>query len=392
MRKLYTLSLAIVLGLGIASAAVPESMQDLKRIDYVDFNTAQKLTPIRATVTPPAKPTDAVVNSIPADAKDLAGFYITSAFIISNPTQTQPEETILSSVMFEFVEGNKVKIGPLYFKDAIFSGDYNPETGTITISKDQSVNIGTVDIHMYTLNLTNQETSDVVLKYDEETGVIYFESSYDYIGAETITVFSEKDADPLDFKVAFYGLYFVKSNAYMLSQEYYNDGLSQPFIDYIKCNIVDGKLEILNFYGFGISHPIYLTLDEDNQTATATDQVVSSDSQYGDLYLWSVSNAGNPQNRTVVFDCMHQNEKTILSKNYLIWTDKNKQVGDYIYNCVIHIPFDIFNPSAGVGEIEVSETEAVTEYFNLQGIRVENPQNGLYIRRTGSTSTKVYIK
>jgi hypothetical protein len=31
------------------------------------------------------------------------------------------------------------------------------------------------------------------------------------------------------------------------------------------------------------------------------------------------------------------------------------------------------------------------EYYNLQGIRVENPESGLYIRRQGNKSTKVYI-
>ncbi len=42
---------------------------------------------------------------------------------------------------------------------------------------------------------------------------------------------------------------------------------------------------------------------------------------------------------------------------------------------------------------EVSaDSSAPTEDFNLQGIKVENPANGLYIRRQGSTTKKVYIK
>lgn len=38
------------------------------------------------------------------------------------------------------------------------------------------------------------------------------------------------------------------------------------------------------------------------------------------------------------------------------------------------------------------ENEAAVEYFNLQGIRVANPSNGVYIRRQGNTATKVVIK
>lgn len=40
---------------------------------------------------------------------------------------------------------------------------------------------------------------------------------------------------------------------------------------------------------------------------------------------------------------------------------------------------------------EVDENAPV-EYFNLQGIRVENPENGLYIKRQGNKVTKVLVK
>lgn len=46
----------------------------------------------------------------------------------------------------------------------------------------------------------------------------------------------------------------------------------------------------------------------------------------------------------------------------------------------------------GIEDIEINEAEGSVEYFNLQGVRVENPANGLYIRRQGSKVTKVIIK
>lgn len=45
----------------------------------------------------------------------------------------------------------------------------------------------------------------------------------------------------------------------------------------------------------------------------------------------------------------------------------------------------------GIADIVVDENAPV-EYFNLQGIRVENPENGLYIRRQGNKVTKVIVK
>ena len=47
--------------------------------------------------------------------------------------------------------------------------------------------------------------------------------------------------------------------------------------------------------------------------------------------------------------------------------------------------------SSAVEAVEAAEN-AVVEYFNLQGIRVENPANGLYIRRQGNNVTKVLVK
>ena len=48
--------------------------------------------------------------------------------------------------------------------------------------------------------------------------------------------------------------------------------------------------------------------------------------------------------------------------------------------------------SDGVNDILSNDTNAPVEYFNLQGVRVANPENGLYIRRQGNNATKVLVK
>lgn len=46
----------------------------------------------------------------------------------------------------------------------------------------------------------------------------------------------------------------------------------------------------------------------------------------------------------------------------------------------------------GVNDIVAEDANAPVEYFNLQGIRVANPEHGPYIRRQGNTATKVFIR
>ncbi len=45
----------------------------------------------------------------------------------------------------------------------------------------------------------------------------------------------------------------------------------------------------------------------------------------------------------------------------------------------------------GVEGVEIDNNNAPVEYFNLQGVRVENPANGLYIKRQGTQATKVVL-
>lgn len=48
--------------------------------------------------------------------------------------------------------------------------------------------------------------------------------------------------------------------------------------------------------------------------------------------------------------------------------------------------------STAIEDIDIDSVNAPVEYFNLQGVRVANPENGLFIRRQGNKVTKVIIK
>lgn len=54
----------------------------------------------------------------------------------------------------------------------------------------------------------------------------------------------------------------------------------------------------------------------------------------------------------------------------------------------VYIP----DEESGINAIEAADSDAPVEYFNLQGIRVENPENGIFVRRQGSKVSKVVIR
>lgn len=51
-----------------------------------------------------------------------------------------------------------------------------------------------------------------------------------------------------------------------------------------------------------------------------------------------------------------------------------------------------FSVITGIEGVEVDAVNGVVEYFNLQGVKVEAPANGLYIRRQGTKVEKVIVK
>lgn len=68
-------------------------------------------------------------------------------------------------------------------------------------------------------------------------------------------------------------------------------------------------------------------------------------------------------------------------------SDKDfKPVSLYFFSDYINV-----DPT-GVTAIQPDASNAPTEYYDLQGVRVSDPSNGIFIRRHGSTTEKVYIK
>ena len=53
--------------------------------------------------------------------------------------------------------------------------------------------------------------------------------------------------------------------------------------------------------------------------------------------------------------------------------------------------FEVPGDLTGIESVDAEEVEAPVEYYNLQGVRVMNPENGLYIKRQGNKVTKVIL-
>lgn len=93
---------------------------------------------------------------------------------------------------------------------------------------------------------------------------------------------------------------------------------------------------------------------------------------------------------------------TYLLETFIVSDDEGEYPDEDIYarsaetpagewENVYMVEYTQWNDLSGVSDIISEDTDAPVEYFNLQGIRVENPADGLYIRRQGSKITKVIL-
>lgn len=67
--------------------------------------------------------------------------------------------------------------------------------------------------------------------------------------------------------------------------------------------------------------------------------------------------------------------------------DDKEELADGTFSCTLAFGTD----GAGVGEIG-ADGDYTTEYYNLQGVKVSNPENGIYIVRRGSKVSKEVIR
>lgn len=136
---------------------------------------------------------------------------------------------------------------------------------------------------------------------------------------------------------------------------------------------------------------IFDATDPDNVLVGLTDSGLSSSSLGAFYYMNEGYAAGEDETIEPELACTLKragNQYTITCppQSMLLYTTLTQQVFWCSTSGSTILSFKY--QAAGMDQIVVNEDEPV-EYYNLQGIRVANPSNGVYIRRQGNEATKV---
>jgi hypothetical protein len=128
-----------------------------------------------------------------------------------------------------------------------------------------------------------------------------------------------------------------------------------------------------------------LNINSDITYTIADDNTLSSTVDNGDY----TSSAGFDVNGTTIKNiCFYTKKRGYYDAENNVIYDRVYIYETSSYNWIgISLTLD-----AAVNDIIADDANAPVEYFNLQGVRVNNPENGLFIRRQGGKASKVIIR
>lgn len=117
---------------------------------------------------------------------------------------------------------------------------------------------------------------------------------------------------------------------------------------------------------------VYVKIADVTVTPAATGTFTGTDEDGTEISFYNKFNTAVPESNATIYDVIGivSIYDTSLQIYPLEYTPKN---------------------ASAIEDVEVESNEAV-EYYNLQGVKVDNPENGLYIRKQGSKATKVLVK
>ncbi|MGN0211022.1 MAG: hypothetical protein ACI391_07925 [Muribaculaceae bacterium] len=421
MKKIYTLFAAAAVAMS-ATAAVPvlEPHQIAVPSMQLHHNLSTLSLQSPAQVNRPAKAPKANAAAA-ASVADFENLYLQECFSVYEGW------SINGLVMIGDMGEGVVGIDGFCWEDVPLTGGvFDPATQTITFpAQDTGLTVQTEDGSEYKLMITLVDINQTTYKFSLSTDDIVFNVDLEnrniwYMGEQGTATWAQIigmcafDANG-NFAGLFDGLGFVDFNvvnsycSYSYLANSTDTELTENY-DYIYTEIQGNNLVAYNVLGGGFSFPVPFAVDATAMTATVTDAVVSqqqdeSGSLY-DFYLFDVAiddQSASLVGTTLDFSVMVVDDQeggylTGIGKEYCACgTDYQGQFVPLFGNGLISgltvvYQGDLIADMAGVKDItiDVDNSNAPVEYFNLQGQRVSGHlAPGIYIRRQGSEAGKV---
>lgn len=402
MKKFYTTLLAVAtlaLSASATNLSLPSTMKVKKAAPQVIENATITEAPMVAVK---AVKKDGPVRKI-TSTQDLAGNYA-MYYLYYNSKATSQQDMWLyyaTDLVIEAKSSTEVTLTNFWDKGIVVTGTVDVAEGFVSIPKQVIakttdfgiISIPETDVYTSTLNIGAggeiEEAEDPIELDITEDGVLGMEG---YWGIACTAGFLD----------VCYSVECNRVNSILTMADLDLDTMTPTEISgYVNVKLNGNVLSLYNFYGLGFTTPINFVIDKESKTATATDQLVGE----GDAYDFYFATTLDGQNvvKTVVADITGDNNNVLefgLGDDLVGIVGFNKNAttiaGWYMigYDMILTTPFNLLDNNGVEGiVVDNDNSAAAVEYFNLQGVKVNNPvAGGLYIRRQGTDVQKVIVR
>ena len=420
MKKLYTIALAAAVALSASAAVKLPAKQD--RLFKVNLENTIKRNVNLVNATKPeihraASATDAPADlegmqfimtySVPEADENNEVVYYPQANIVTFTDGVEDEDGYISYLMEGFAEGifnSSVTLLPLevYYNPSIgqleiYGGDFLEFQGT-TYQSSIFYNVdedgyGSLNPNLPLMFAWEDGKFEWISTYGTSSGTVECDSYAVYTGNSLVMQF-------YDFAM---GSYSGDLN-YTITVK----GAARTGVSPISATVADNTVTFSNWFDLGFDGAATFTIDAENKTLTGK---LSPTFEY-EGYNCVVAAAENKADLTdcdyagaIVANYTVENGKTTVTlPDWNVFVDASSfgyPSGTYLAffypfsNSTLVLNFDLGDDAQnGISDVVVDNNEnAPVEYFNLQGVRINEPAAGqVVIRRQGNKTTKLFVK
>lgn len=432
MKKLYTiLASALVAVSASAFNATPVKFNapvDFKVVDANEVKAEINKSNFSVSDVAQINTKKAPAAKAPAINREASGNYITYNYVLAGNAK-EPDAYLYSTQVVVY-EDNSAMIYGFLDSDLEIPATYDPVEKTLSFESlnfgsyvtddagndtDQIVTAGLLAIKGEDLYYSSE---DVIIKLYPENHYMYFECPNDgatYSALLAVFYYSEdateEDEPTLDRIIYNSWSAGINTVAYWV-QDLLNEetNVVEPtemeWYVYASANEDCSEIYVENLAGpFFLptapdNHRMVFKTDSAKGTATAEySPIVGYETSENAFFVWPLDEKGELGAEPIITIGLYTGTTENNERIDFMMAGKDEVysvtsgLGDEYYrmqNLTIMLPFILWE-NTGVDNVVVEDPNAPVEYYNLQGVRVENPESGLYIRRQGNVTTKVIL-
>lgn len=395
MKKFYSILTLAAISAGFCLAAAP-ARHEITLSEKVSAPRVLPAAPAPRSLA--AKAPAMVAKASALFAPDIAGNYMLQAY---NAIEDGGFQTLSSSAI-EFVKGDQVNVLGFWVgsdeqgrPNGSIASTYDQGAGTLTIPCGPIGKYSGKDYYLYYQDWNTFEIIDKDLVLEQEGKNFFWvepdwkrtgRAKFNYI----ITDAPHKAGDKVEIGFG----YFLQVELNKWNSIQLLGDLSDPTVAPAWTEISADGFIVDNLGGLSFGLPLSFTADKANNSCSAPrllygEDIALSEDLTSDVYIASPGGG----DITGIFQVSEEDgvTSTIVKVNpFCLYSPTVPQLATNttISTCFLQLNFDL---TSGIGSAIVDDPAAPAAYYNLQGVRVENPR-GLVIRVQNGKATKTFVK